>query len=122
VGRLPASASASAGVQYHFRQAQTLGCGSDLRIDNGLTIELRPQMSALAWLEVEATGESLPPGMVGNVPVRVRWTAPTGAWPASGAIEVRTNDPAQPRVRFTVRLSTGEAPHRTLLPWVSGRR
>ena len=122
VGRLPASASASAGVQYHVRQAQTLGCGSDLRIDNGLTIELRPQTSALAWLEVEATGESLPPGMVGNVPVRVRWTAPTGAWPASGAIEVRTNDPAQPRVRFTVRLSTGEAPHRTLLPWVSGRR
>jgi hypothetical protein len=35
---------------------------------------------------------------------------------------VRTNDPAQPQVRFTVRLSTGEAPQRTLLPWVSGRR
>lgn len=122
VGRLPVAASASYGVQYNLRQAQTLGCGSDLGIENGLTLELRPQTSPPAWLQVEATGESLTPGMVANLPVRVRWTAPTGVWPASGVVEVRTNDPARPRVRFTVRLSTGEAPYRTLFPWVSGGR
>lgn len=122
VGRLPAAESASYGVQYNFRQTQTLGCGGELDLDDGLTIELRPQKAPSTWLQAEATSGSLTPGMVGNVPVRVRWTAPSGPWPASGAVEVRTNDPARPRVRFTVRLNTSEAPYRTYFPWVSVRR
>ncbi|MCS6880374.1 MAG: carboxypeptidase-like regulatory domain-containing protein [Chloroflexaceae bacterium] len=122
VGRLPAAESASYGVQYNYRQAQTLGCGGELDLDDGLTIELRPQTSPSTWLQAEATGGSLTPGMVGAVPVQVRWISPSGAWPASGVVEVRTNDPARPRVRFTVRLSSSEAPYRTFLPWFSSRQ
>ncbi len=122
VSRLPAAESASYGVQYHFRQAQTLGCSSDLGLADGLTIELRPQVPTAAWLQAVEPGGTLTPGMVGSVPVRVRWTSPTGAWPSSGVVEVRTNDPARPRVRFTVRLTTSEAPYRILLPRVAGQR
>ncbi|MCX7791885.1 MAG: S8 family serine peptidase [Chloroflexaceae bacterium] len=121
VGRLPAVESASYGVQYD-RRAQTLGCGGDLNLNDGLTLELRPQTSPRLWLQVEATDGRLGPGTAGSVPVRARWISPTGAWPASGAVEVRTNDPARPRLRFTVRLSTSEAPYRKLFPWIPSRR
>lgn len=123
IGTFPLSESASYGLQQSFRQTQTLGCKASLGLTDGLSVELRPQMPARVWLTVEQAAGSLAPAATGELPVQVRWIPPVaGGWPASGVIELATNDPTRPQVRFTVRLTTSAAPYRSIFPWIANQR
>lgn len=123
VGTLPISESASYGLQQNFRQVQTLGCKAGMGLSDGLSLELRPQMPARVWLTVDQAAGSLAPGAASELAVQVRWIpAMAGGWPASGVVELASNDPTRPRVRFTVRLTSSAAPYRSIFPWIANRR
>lgn len=119
IGTLPVFASASYGIQYKGRQVQMLGCRTGLGLSDGLTIELRPQPPTSSWMAVEQTDGHLMPGEEGFIAVQVRWVASADGEPVSGAVEVRTNDPEQPRARFTLRLIGEPAPYRLWAPWMA---
>jgi hypothetical protein len=123
VPALTAEESASYGLQYDTAATQPLGCRSHLALGDGLTVELRPQQPAVSWLRITPQSGRLAADGVANLAALVSWVRPTQPWPQSGAILVESNDPAQPRLRLTVRLQTTDAPHTMLLPqlWNSDR-
>lgn len=118
-GPIAIDESASAGLQISTREVQSLGCRETLTLSDGLTVELRPQIPATVWMAVDAERGSVAAGATGTLALRARWVPPqAGGWPQSGAVELHTNDPSQPRVRISVRLSTTPAPHQRFFPLV----
>lgn len=122
VGDLLPAESASAGLQNNLAEVQSLGCKADLPVGDGLTVELRPQAPATAWLSVSRSEGSAAPAAQVEVPVEVQWVSTrTFERRLSGVVELRSNDPTSPVARFTVRLRTAEAPHTLLMPQVYTR-
>lgn len=122
VGALPPGEGASVGIQNSLAEVQSLGCKADLPLADGLTIELRPQIAGQHWLSLETVDGDVAPNAEAGVPVTVRWVAARPFPPSfSGAIELRSNDPARPVARFSIRLRAGPAPNTVLLAQVLTR-
>ncbi len=122
VGPLADSESASAGIQHNLSELQSLGCKEGLLVDDGLTIELRPQVPGTMWLTLEKADGSIAPNAQVGVPVTVQWiSARPFEQRFSGVVELLSNDPSLPRARFTVRLRTSAAPHTLYVSQLSTR-
>jgi subtilisin family serine protease len=111
--------SASYGLQYALDEVQTLGCKADLRLADGLTVELRPQVPAEVWLQVQQPRGEIAPGESRPLELTLRWVHPVASgWPLSGAVLLQTNDPTQREVRLTVRAQPTQAPYNLHFPHV----
>lgn len=116
---LPAGESASYGLQYRRGEVQRLGCQTELGLSDGLAIELRPQPPASIWLQPGPLAGQVAPGSVAELSFIARWARPSPqGWPYSAVVQLSTNDPLQPRVRITVRLSSTAAPYELQFPLV----
>jgi hypothetical protein len=116
IASLRAEDAPTYGVQSDARTFQSLGCRDDLRLANGLTIELRPQPPSALWLTLNQTQGTIGPGQTATAQLRLRWVPLGPGQPASASVLVSSNDPLRPQLRLTVRLSTSQAPHQTFFP------
>jgi len=108
---------ASVGVQQNIGNAQNVSCRGDRPLDDGLSIELRPQLTTANWAYLAQPAATVAPGSEEPLELRVRWIAPyPHRWPLSATIELRTNDPHQPLLPLTVRVRSAEPLSRLWFP------
>ncbi len=108
--------SAVVGIQQNTRHIQQIGCGRNIPIQSGLTLEFRPQPNPQLWIEVAERDGAIAPGATHDIPIRLKWITPTVFQPYSSAVLVKSNDPYQPVVRLPVHLTTTPAPYTTFFP------
>jgi hypothetical protein len=120
VGDLPPGEAPSYGVQFANSAPQTLGCREDLRLSDGLVIELRPQPATSLWLGTDRSDGLLAPGETVTAQITLRWATPVaGGWSLRGGVVVQSDDPSRRTERVGVELTPGPAPHRLFLPRIS---
>ena len=108
---------ASVGVQQNIGNAQNVSCRGDRPLDDGLSIELRPQLTTANWAYLAQPAATVAPGSEEPLELRVRWIAPyPHRWPLSATIELRTNDPHQALLPLTVRVRSAEPVSRLWFP------
>ncbi len=116
LGSIPRNASV--GIQLNSSTAQEIGCGADIPLASGLTLELRPQPDAQLWLETFETAATLAPGQQKDVIVHVGWLSAIIGQPYRGYVRIRTNDPYQPVVSVRVDMFSTPAPYQRWFPQV----
>ncbi len=120
IGALPNSAVV--GIQQNARLIQQIGCGRNIAIQSGLTLEFRPQPNPQRWIEVAESDGTIVPGATHAIPIRLKWITPDVFQPYSSAVLVKSNDPYQPVVRLPVQLTTTPAPYTTFFPLLMHQR
>lgn len=120
IGALPHSAVV--GIQQNARNMQQIGCGRNIPISSGLTLEFRPQPNPQLWIEVTESDGVIAPGATHTIPIRLKWIRPDAFQPYSSAVLVKSNDPYQPVLRLPVQLTTAPAPYTTFFPLVWHQR
>ncbi len=120
IGALPNSAVV--GIQQNARLIQQIGCGRNIAIQSGLTLEFRPQPNPQLWIEVAESDGTIVPGATHDIPIRLKWITPDAFQPYSSAVLVKSNDPYQPVVRLPVQLTTTPAPYTTFFPLLMHQR
>ncbi|PDW02044.1 S8 family serine peptidase [Candidatus Viridilinea mediisalina] len=119
VSGLGPEAWASVGVQRSRFNSQNVSCRNDRPLQNGLSIELRPQPGPSNWISINTPIGNLEPNEQGAIAAQLMWHNPRGqAWPFSATLEVRSNDPQQPIVRKSIRAQAEEPGYQVLLPLV----
>ena len=118
LGTIPPNLTASAGVQQSSTSFQSLGCGSGLSVHSGQTVELRPQPDAALWAALPSPAGSIAPGHHVALPVTLTWLKYANIWPASAEIVIQSNDPANPEIAASVRMTTTAAPFSYLYPMI----
>jgi subtilisin family serine protease len=108
----------SIGIQRTPWDFQQIGCGGTLPVHDGLAIELRPQVSSAAWMQVEPAEGALAPGQQAELRLRLSWARPSAPGPYRGQIRLSSNDPLRPAVSVPVEVSIAPAPHEYALPTV----
>jgi hypothetical protein len=113
ISALPSGLLPSAGIQKSSLSVQSFGCGGDLPVQSGQTIELRPQPEATMWASLAASSSSgtIAPGGQATLPVRMTWAPMATGWPASADILVESNDPLRPTSTLSARMVPAEAPY-----------
>lgn len=108
----------SFGLQGSVLNAQGLGCGADLPLSGGLSIELRPQADGVFWIALPQASGLILAGQQASLPVHVRWVDQRMSWPLSAEVLISSNDPLHPEARLSVRMIPGEAPYSMFNPMV----
>lgn len=116
----PVTGAISVGVQRTAQDYQELGCGSALPLQNGLAIELRPQMPASAWLSATQLSSTIPPGSRDTIRLAVGWVRPGVPGTQIGRARIVTNDRRQPIATIPVEVVFAAAPFEQRLAPVFG--
>jgi subtilisin family serine protease len=99
----------SVGVQFAQGDRQMLGCGTDVAVSSGLTLDWYPQPDAQAWLNPppQSEGVVLPDETV-SLNLGFQWVFPDPYYekPYQGTVVVQSNDTHQPDLSLPVELVT----------------
>jgi subtilisin family serine protease len=98
-----------------------IGCGTTTPIRDGLALEFRPQIFAEHWLLSSAAGQTLQPGVSGQLTATLAWVRPIPQQPYRGRLLVTSSDPTRARWIIPVQVVMQPAPNEMWLP-VVGRR
>lgn len=119
IGPLAPELSASYGLQASNQAYQSLGCRSDLLLNDGLTIELRTQPTTSTWVEWSDQQGEIAPGEAADLPIALRWVSPSFyPWGFRGTILIQSNDPLAPVTRLPITIAPENAPYRVIFPMV----
>jgi len=107
-------------LQPQSGTTQVLGCGPSTPVTGSLTLQLRPQMNATAWIVPSTTAKgSVAPNQTVAVPFALRGLPPLDATRiARGEIVITSNDPLTPRTIIPVEVTVGDAPYQFYLPQI----
>ncbi|WP_298819365.1 S8 family serine peptidase [Chloroflexus sp.] len=110
------------GLQFNSSH-QTIGCtyanNFPLALNDGLTLELRPQANPQVWLSIPGSaGGTLAAGVSADIPLTARWIGPLSST-QQARLRIVSNDPRQPVTIARVQLNEGvPAPYQVIVPMV----
>lgn len=109
----------SVGVQIDSKNVQFIGKGESMPIEEGLTLELRPQTRTSEWLRITSSSAlcsgSRGPGEVVSIMVETNWEWHNAPQPYRGSVLIESNDLAHPQVRVPVEVWTQKPPYEIML-------
>ncbi len=112
-------ANTAVGLQQNSLSTHEIGCGQNISITSGLTLEWRRQTNPQFWVELPEETGTIAAGAEDELPIRLKWVLPAQQQPYRSAVLLRSNDPYQPVIRLPVELTTLEAPHQQYMPIVA---
>ena len=118
----PLPSQVSVGIHRAPGNINSIGCGSDTPIADGLAIEMRPQPASTIWMSTDVVEGVLQPGEKKNLPVDLRWMRMLPDDTYRGRLQIVSNDPLEQEKTVIVDLQSQPAPHERWLSIVGKGR